>query len=72
MEFGPRGIRANCVAPGNVFSVYRIVYPSVPTPRDAVGEATIVATREKTSTAKLTYSAKEIMVGDQVELAGRP
>jgi len=27
------------VAPGNVFSVYRIIYPSVPTPRDAVGEA---------------------------------
>jgi hypothetical protein len=56
------------VAPGNVFSVYRIVYPSVPTPRDAVGEATIVSVRERTATAKVTYSAKEIMVGDQVEL----
>jgi hypothetical protein len=56
------------VAPGNVFSVYRIIYPSVPTPRDAVGEATIVSVRERTATAKVTYSAKEIMVGDQVEL----
>ena len=56
------------VAPGNVFSVYRIVYPSVPTPRAALGEATIVAVRENTSTAKVTYSKSEIMVGDQAEL----
>ena len=56
------------VAPGNVFAVYRIQYPSVPTPRDAVGEATVVAVRERTSTAKLTYARKEVMVGDEVEL----
>jgi hypothetical protein len=56
------------VAPGNVFSVYRIVYPSVPTPRAALGEATIVSVRENTSTAKVTYSKYEIMVGDQAEL----
>jgi len=56
------------VAPGNVFAVYRIIYPSVPSPRDAVGEATIVSVREKTATAKLTYSRKEVMVGDEVEL----
>ena len=56
------------VAPGNVFSVFRIVYPSVPTPRDAVGEATVVAVRERTATAKVTYSRREIMVGDEVEL----
>ncbi len=56
------------VAPGNVFSVYRIVYPSVPTPRDAVGEATVISVRDRTATAKVTYSRKEIMVGDQVEL----
>jgi hypothetical protein len=56
------------VAPGNVFAVYRILYPSVPSPRDAVGEATIVSVREKTSTAKVTYSRKEVMVGDEVEL----
>jgi LysM repeat protein len=56
------------VAPGNVFSVFRSTYPSVPTPRDAVGEVTVVAVREKTATAKLTYSRKEVMLGDQVEL----
>jgi hypothetical protein len=56
------------VAPGNVFSVFRINYPSVPTPRDALGEATIIAVREKTATAKVTYARREIMVGDEVEL----
>ncbi len=56
------------VAPGNVFSVYRILYPSVPSPRDAVGEATVVSVREKTATAKVTYSHKEVRVGDEVEL----
>lgn len=56
------------VAPGNVFAVYRILYPSVPSPRDAVGEATVVAVRERTATAKLTYARKEVMVGDEVEL----
>ena len=56
------------IAPGNVFSVFRIVYPSVPTPRDAVGEATVVSVRERTATAKITYSHKEVMVGDEAEL----
>lgn len=56
------------VAPGNVFAVYRIRYPSVPTPRDALGEATVVAVRERTATAKVTYSRKEVVVGDEVEL----
>jgi LysM repeat protein len=56
------------IAPGNVFAVYRILYPSVPTPRDAVGEATVISVRERTATAKITYSRKEVMVGDEVEL----
>jgi hypothetical protein len=56
------------VTPGNVFAVYRVLYPSVPTPRDAVGEATVVSVREKTATAKVTYSRREVMIGDQVEL----
>ncbi len=42
--------------------------PRVPTPRDAVGEATVVAVRERTATAKVTYSRKEVLLGDQVEL----
>jgi LysM domain len=56
------------VAPGNVFSVFRIDYPSVPTPRNVVGELTVVAVREKTATAKVTYSADALMVGDMIEL----
>jgi LysM repeat protein len=56
------------IAPGNEFSVYRILYPSVPSPRDAVGMATVVAVRERTATAKLTYARKEVVVGDEVEL----
>jgi LysM repeat protein len=56
------------VAPGSVFSVYRTMYPSVPTPRNVVGEATVVAVRDRTATAKITYSRKEIMLGDQVQL----
>ncbi|HYN04418.1 MAG TPA: LysM domain-containing protein [Vicinamibacteria bacterium] len=56
------------VAPGSVFSVFRIVYPSVPTPRSALGEATVVSVRDRTATAKVTYSKFEIMVGDEVEL----
>jgi hypothetical protein len=59
---------ADGIAPGAVFSVFRIMYPSAPTPRNVVGEATVVAVREKTATAKVTYSRVEIMVGDQVEL----
>ena len=56
------------VSPGSVFSVYRINYPSVPTPRRILGQATVVSVRDRTATAKLTYSAAEVMVGDQVEL----
>ena len=59
---------ADGVSPGTVFSVYRVMYPSVPTPRNVIGEATVIAVRDKTSTAKITYSRKEIMLGDQVQL----
>ena len=59
---------ADGVSPGTVFSVYRITYPNVPTPRNVIGEATVVSVREKTSTAKITYSRREIMLGDQVQL----
>lgn len=56
------------IAPGTVFSLYRTMYPSVPTPRNVVGEATVVAVRDRTSTAKITYARREIMLGDQVQL----
>jgi hypothetical protein len=56
------------VTPGSVFSIYRIVFPGVPTPRNVVGEATVIASREKTSTAKLTYTTEEVVSGDTIEL----
>lgn len=56
------------ISPGAVFSVYRIMYPSAPSPRNVVGEATVVAVRERTAVAKVTYSRTEVMIGDQVEL----
>jgi LysM domain-containing protein len=59
---------ADGVSPGTVFSVYRITYPGVPTPRNVIGEATVVSVREKTATAKITYSRREIMLGDQVQV----
>jgi LysM repeat protein len=56
------------VAPGNVFVVYRIVYPGVPTPRSVLGELAVVAVRDRTATAKVTYSNDAIVIGDEVEL----
>jgi hypothetical protein len=56
------------ISPGSVFSVFRSMYPSVPTPRNVVGEATVVSVRERTATAKVTHSRSEIFVGDGVEL----
>jgi hypothetical protein len=56
------------VAPGSVFSIYRIEYPSVPTPRNLIGELTVVSTQPRTAVAKITYSRQEVIVGDQIEL----
>ena len=30
------------VAPGNIFTVYRIIYPSVPSPRNVLGELAVL------------------------------
>lgn len=59
---------ANGIAPGNIFTVFKIMYPSVPTSRNVLGELAVVAVRERTSTAVITYSADHIMNGDRVEL----
>ncbi len=56
------------IAPGNVLVVYRTMYPSVPTPRNVLGELAILTVREKTATAKVINSNDAIMIGDQVEL----
>jgi hypothetical protein len=58
----------NGISPGSILLVYRIMYPSVPTPRVVLGEVVVVSVRERTSVAKVTYSADAIMNGDRVEL----
>jgi LysM repeat protein len=58
----------NGVAPGNIFTVYRIVYPDMPSPRNVLGELAVVSVRERTATAKVTYSNDAIVVGDEIEL----
>ena len=56
------------IMPGSSFSIFRLRYPSVPTPRVPVGEAIVVSVRDRTATAKVTYSKYEVVVGDEVEL----
>ena len=59
---------ANGIAPGNLFTVYKVMYPSVPTPRNVIGELVVVAVRERTATARVLYSRDAIMNGDRAEL----
>jgi len=56
------------VAPGNLLSIYRVMYPSLPTPRNSVGELAVLTVRDTTATAKVVSSRDAIMAGDQVEL----
>ena len=56
------------VAPGNIFTVFKIMYPTVPTPRNVLGELVVVAVQERTATARVLYSSDAIMNGDRVEL----
>jgi hypothetical protein len=58
---------ANGVAPGNIFTVFRVMYPGVPTARNVLGELVVVAVRERTATARVSYSRDAIMNGDRVE-----
>jgi hypothetical protein len=56
------------ISPGNMLTVYRIMYPSVPTSRNVLGELAVLTVRERTATAKVMYSNDHIMNGDEVEL----
>lgn len=56
------------IAPGNILVAYRTMYPSVPTPRNVIGELVVIATGDKTATAKVLSSNDAIMTGDQLEL----
>lgn len=59
---------ADGLTPGSTLSVFKVMYPSVPTSRNVLGEIAVVSTRERTATARVIYSADAIMPGDQVEL----
>ena len=59
---------ADGLAPGNILTVYKVMYPTVPTSRNVLGEAAVVAVRERTATARVIYSRDAIMNGDRVEL----
>ena len=56
------------VAPGNIFTVYRITYPSIPSPRNVLGELAVLSVKDRTALAKITTSYTEVMIGDSVEL----
>jgi len=56
------------LAPGTLLTVYKVMYPSVPTPRNVLGELAIVSVQERTATARVIYSSDAIMSGDRVEL----
>jgi hypothetical protein len=55
------------VAPGNMFTVYRVMYPSIPTSRNVVGELVVLSTRARTSIARVSYSSDALMPGDRIE-----
>jgi len=56
------------LAPGNILTVFRIMYPSVPTSRNVVGEIAVLTVRESSATAKVMFSNDAISPGDEVEV----
>jgi hypothetical protein len=56
------------VQPGNAFVVYKISYPGLPSPRRVIGEIVVISVRDKTATAKVTYSMDAVTLGDRAEL----
>lgn len=59
---------ANGITPGSIFVLYKVMYPSVPTPRIVLGEAVAVAVRERTATVRLFNANDAVMPGDKAEL----
>jgi hypothetical protein len=59
---------ADGLAPGTILTVYKVMYPSVPTSRNVLGELAVVAVRENTATVRVLSSADHIMNGDRVEV----
>jgi hypothetical protein len=59
---------ANGIAPGSILTVFKVMYPSVPTARNVLGEVAVVSVRDRTATATIIYSNDAFMNGDKVEL----
>jgi hypothetical protein len=59
---------ADGLAPGTILTVYKVMYPSVPTSRNVLGELAVVAVRENTATGRILSSNDHIMNGDRVEV----
>jgi len=59
---------ANGITPGSVFLIYKVMYPSVPTPRLVLGEVVVVTVRDRTSTARIFNANDAMMLGDKAEL----
>jgi hypothetical protein len=59
---------ANGITPGSLFVLFKVMYPSVPTPRIVLGEAVAVAVRERTTTVRILNSNDAVMAGDKAEL----
>lgn len=56
------------IAPGAILTIFRVVYPTVPTARRVLGDVAVLSVRDGTATATVLASHDAIMVGDQVEL----
>ena len=56
----------NGIIPGNVFTIFRYLYPGVQ--RKMLGELAILTVQERTSTAKIINSYDIIDIGDEIEM----
>jgi hypothetical protein len=56
------------LAPGNTMTIFRVIYPKVPTSRRVLGELVVLRTQANTSLAKIIYAVDGVLHGDQVEL----
>ena len=56
------------IAPGNRLIAFRLEDPSIATSRRYLGELAVLMVADQSATAKIMYSATEIVYGDEVEL----
>jgi hypothetical protein len=56
------------LAPGTTMTIYRVIYPKVPTSRRVLGELVVLRTQANFSLAKVIYATDAVLNGDMVEL----